>query len=99
MRVFISLAALVAVADGHGAMVLPRSRNSVDVSLTFRITARRPNHAHYSFGPVPSQQYLVRHNEGGKCSNLTGDACNNGQAAMWYSQGEPDFPGSASPLP
>ena len=32
-------------------------------------------------------QYLVNHNEGGKCSNLTGDACKNGQAAMWYSQG------------
>lgn len=47
-------------ADGHGAMVSPRSRNSVD--------------------------YLVNVNTA-RCSNITGNNCDNGQASFWYSQG------------
>lgn len=45
---------------GPGAMVQPRTRNSVEWQVG-----------------VNTQ----------RCSNLTGDACNNGQAAFWYSQG------------
>jgi len=56
----LSLASCVALALGHGAMVTPRSRNSVD--------------------------YLAGVNTQ-RCSNITGDACNNGQASFWYSQG------------
>ena len=52
--------ALFGGAHGHGALVSPRSRNSVD--------------------------YLVDVNTQ-RCSNITGDACNNGQASFWYSQG------------
>ena len=55
-----ALASLVDLAADHGAMLLPRSRNSVD----------------YTVG-VNTQ----------RCSNTTGAACNNGQAAFWYSQG------------
>ena len=47
---------MLETAHGHGAMVSPRSRNSVD--------------------------YLVDVNTQ-KCSNITGDACNNGQASFW----------------
>ncbi len=60
---FMMLASLGFVAitvNGHGALVSPRSRNSVD--------------------------YMVNVNVG-KCANITGDECNNGQAAFWYSQG------------
>ena len=45
---------------GHGSLVSPRSRNSVD--------------------------FLVDVNTQ-PCANVTGDACNNGQASFWYSQG------------
>lgn len=55
--VFVSL---FAGALGHGAMVTPRSRNSID--------------------------WLVNVNTQ-RCSNITGDNCNNGQASFWYSQG------------
>lgn len=48
------------VVNGHGAIVSPRSRNSID--------------------------YLVGVNAQ-KCSNITGEACHNGQAAFYYSQG------------
>ena len=60
MRSAVCLSALVALVSGHGAMLQPRSRNSVD--------------------------WLVGKNLQ-PCSNLTGDKCNNGQAAYWYSQG------------
>merc|ERR1719428_2786650 len=33
-----------------------------------------------------SIDYLVGVNTA-RCSNITGDACNNGQASFWYSQG------------
>ena len=52
---------------GHGAMVHPRSRNSVDDAGSKPFVGRR-----HTFGP---------------CVNITGGACNNGQAAFWYSQG------------
>merc|ERR1711939_116260 len=60
MKLFILAACVIALVAGHGALVSPRSRNSVD--------------------------YLVGVNNG-RCANLTGEACNNGQAAFWYSQG------------
>jgi len=38
--------------------------------------------------PRNSIDYLANVNDkGNKCSNITGDACKNGQAAFWYSQG------------
>jgi hypothetical protein len=55
-----ALSACVASVAGHGAMVTPRSRNSVE--------------------------WLVNVNTQ-RCSNITGDTCNNGQASFWYSQG------------
>ena len=60
---------LLHVADAHGAMVTPRSRNSID----------------WEEGPL--------HNGGlggttwAWCQNMTGEKCNNGQTAYWYSQG------------
>jgi len=61
---------LISVADGHGAMVEPRSRNSVD------------------WAEVPDDPSKGIHNTGERiCQNLTGAACNNGQAQYWYSQG------------
>lgn len=53
-------ACVVVGINGHGALVSPRSRNSID--------------------------YLVGVNTQ-RCSNITGDKCNNGQASFWYSQG------------
>lgn len=54
------VAALAATVAGHGAMVTPRSRNSID--------------------------WMVGVNTQ-RCSNITGDKCENGQASFWYSQG------------
>eukprot|EP00036_Acanthoecidae_sp_10tr_P009679 CAMPEP_0182924574 /NCGR_PEP_ID=MMETSP0105_2-20130417/6679_1 /TAXON_ID=81532 ORGANISM="Acanthoeca-like sp., Strain 10tr" /NCGR_SAMPLE_ID=MMETSP0105_2 /ASSEMBLY_ACC=CAM_ASM_000205 /LENGTH=383 /DNA_ID=CAMNT_0025062369 /DNA_START=31 /DNA_END=1182 /DNA_ORIENTATION=+ len=54
------VAAAVVSVWGHGAMVTPRSRNSVDFNVG-----------------VNTQ----------RCSNVTGDTCQNGQASFWYSQG------------
>eukprot|EP00051_Salpingoeca_urceolata_P026302 m.476804 g.476804 ORF g.476804 m.476804 type:complete len:369 (+) comp20661_c0_seq1:1385-2491(+) len=54
------VALAVVSVHGHGAIVSPRSRNSID--------------------------YLANVNTQ-KCANITGAACNNGQAAFWYSQG------------
>ena len=47
---------MVARVSAHGALVSPRSRNSID--------------------------YLVGVNTA-RCSNLTGDKCENGQASFW----------------
>jgi hypothetical protein len=58
MRATLAASALAVVA-GHGTIVSPRSRNSVD--------------------------YLVGVNAQ-RCSNITGDDCQNGQASFWYSQ-------------
>ena len=61
MKLFLVSAAVgVATVSGHGAMVTPRARQSID--------------------------YLVGVNTM-SCANLTGDTCNNGQAAFYYSQG------------
>jgi len=57
---FALLAAGIAAVSGHGAMVSPLSRNSID-----------------AYVGVNTQ----------RCSNITGDKCNNGQASFWYSQG------------
>jgi len=53
--------------SGHGALVSPRSRNSIDYLVGVNV----PSH-------WPSDR---------ACTNITGDQCNNGQAAFWYSQG------------
>eukprot|EP01051_Picozoa_sp_SAG22_P019639 SAG22_NODE_3690_length_1575_cov_2.197832_2_plen_202_part_00 len=55
-------------AAGHGALVHPRSRNSIDAFV------------------VPAAD---QHGYGfkGACANISGGACQNGQAAFWYSQG------------
>lgn len=55
-----SAASSIVLAYGHGALVFPRPRNSID--------------------------YLKNVNEE-QCSNITGHACHDGQAAFWYSQG------------
>ena len=59
-RRLIASLCLLAQVKAHGALVSPRSRNSID--------------------------YLVGVNTQ-RCANITGDACLNGQAAFWYSQG------------
>lgn len=55
-------AAALAVAVGHGALVWPRSRNSVD-AFAKNVTDR--------------STWSV-------CANITGQTCDNGQAAFWY---------------
>jgi len=61
-KVLLLAGCLVAFVCGHGMMVNPRPRNSID----FLANVNDPsNH----------------------CSNITGEACKNGQAAFWYSQG------------
>lgn len=61
------LVCAVARVAGHGAVVHPRSRNSVD-----------------AFAIIPAGANKVTW---APCNNLTGGACDNGQAAYWYSQG------------
>ena len=51
--------------EGHGAMVHPRSRNSID-----------------AFASIPPGGHTFA-----PCTNITGEACNNGQSAYFYSQG------------
>jgi hypothetical protein len=61
LTLFVALC-VVTLASGHGMMVNPRPRNSID--------------------------HVVNVNDkGNACSNVTGDKCTNGQAALWYSQG------------
>ena len=52
---------------GHGAIISPRSRNSVDYLVGVNAPADWPSNR--------------------DCTNITGGACNNGQADFWYSQG------------
>jgi lytic starch monooxygenase len=52
---------------GHGTVVSPRSRNSVDYLVGVNTPKDWPSNA--------------------GCANITGDACHNGQATFWYSQG------------
>jgi hypothetical protein len=56
-----------ALVSGHGAMVSPRSRNSID----YLVGVNTPKDWPYDAG----------------CVNITGDKCENGQAAFYYSQG------------
>jgi len=55
------------IAHGHGTVVSPRSRNSVDYLVGVNTPKDWPSNA--------------------DCTNITGDACHNGQATFWYSQG------------
>eukprot|EP00039_Didymoeca_costata_P006387 m.89761 g.89761 ORF g.89761 m.89761 type:complete len:384 (+) comp13238_c0_seq2:20-1171(+) len=59
------LLSFVASVVGHGAMVSPRSRNSID----------------WQEGSVGANETWAW------CQNSTGETCNNGQTAYWYSQG------------
>lgn len=68
MRTVLAFSFISAVT-GHGMMVTPRPRNSVD------------------WLEVPNAPHKGIHNTFTICQNLTGAACNNGQAAYWYSQG------------
>jgi len=58
---------LVVQIAGHGAMVSPRSRNSVDYLVGVNTPKDWPSNS--------------------ECTNITGDACFNGQADFFYSQG------------
>lgn len=63
---------LVALANGHGAIVTPRGRNSVDY-----LPDATPQ------GPINSPKDWP---DNWECTNITGDGCHNGQADFWYSQ-------------
>jgi len=65
---FAAAASLVPLlARGHGTVLSPRSRNSVDYLVGVNTPKDWPWNA--------------------DCANITGDACHNGQATFWYSQG------------
>lgn len=64
---FLSVSIFAVDVAGHGAVISPRSRNSVDYLVGVNVPAHWPSDR--------------------ECTNITGDACNNGQAAFWYSQG------------
>jgi hypothetical protein len=63
--------ALLPTASGHGAMVHPRSRNSVDA---YDALAKKT--------PLP-----ITFAASNQCVNASGGTCENGQSAFWYSQG------------
>lgn len=65
---------LVAGAAGHGSMIMPPSRNSVDAS---------PGMA-WADGKHPETGLIEPYTC--KCSNGT-DVCNNGQSCFWFTQG------------
>jgi len=61
------VASLANIVAGHGAIISPRSRNSVDYLVGVNTPTDWPSNR--------------------DCTNITGDACFNGQADFWYSQG------------
>jgi len=61
------LSLLAARVAAHGAIITPRSRNSVDYLVGVNVPKDWPGDR--------------------DCTNITGGACNNGQAPFWYSQG------------
>lgn len=63
------LVLLPVLVAGHGAMVTPRSRNSID----------------WEEGPLHGP--MLGGTTWAWCQNITGNKCNNGQTAYWYSQG------------
>jgi len=67
--------AIVATAFGHGAIVYPRSRNSIDYLAGVNCDAGSD-----ACGPTA---------KGTGCVNMThpGEPCKNGQSSFWYSQG------------
>ena len=68
-----TLSALVGVAAGHGSMIMPPSRNSVDADL--------PAWAH---GKFPETGLIEPYTC--SCSNGTSE-CSSGQSCFWFSQG------------
>ena len=66
MKILVSVLC-VTVVVGHGTVVSPRSRNSIDYLVGVNTPKDWPSNA--------------------DCANITGDACHNGQATFWYSQG------------
>jgi len=70
----LSLLTLVAGAAAHGSMLMPPSRNSVDASPGMPWAGGQ----HPATGTI--EPYTCN------CNNGT-DACNNGQACFWFTQG------------
>ena len=66
VKIIISVLCLT-LAHGHGTVVSPRSRNSIDYLVGVNSPKDWPSNA--------------------DCANITGEACHNGQATFWYSQG------------
>ena len=85
LRPAILLASVAAVAS-HGSLVHPRSR--CDRSYVARLMCPRIL-GELGLNPAwcarNSIDYLVNVNTE-HCANVTGDKCNNGQAAFYYSQ-------------
>jgi len=67
MRSPVAFSLFAAEVSGHGSVVSPRSRNSIDYLVGVNVPAHWPSDR--------------------GCVNITGDECNNGQSAFWYSQG------------
>ena len=74
MKTTLVVLSLVAGAAGHGSMIMPPSRNSVDASPGMPWAGGK----HPATGLI--EPYTCR------CSNGT-DICNNGQSCFWFTQG------------
>lgn len=73
MTLAASFAALMSLADAHGSLIMPPSRNSIDAEL--------PAWAH---GGHPMTGLIEPYNCG--CTNGTSE-CDSGQSCFWFSQG------------
>ena len=95
-----ALSALVVGAAGHGAIVSPRSRNSVDYLVgvntpVVRVSPTPHMPVHPPLGlplPLPPTRRspLQDWSSNKDCTNITGKTpgdCHNGQAGFYYSQG------------
>jgi hypothetical protein len=93
--------ATIGLVAAHGSMVHPRPRNSIDYLVNVSVPARvatRLRRASSALGrtrlttPFPCSCVGVGCRVSGLqvntqwCANLTGDKCENGQAAFYYSQ-------------
>jgi len=67
------LCALSSTVNGHGSMIMPPARNSIDAELPA-----------WSDGKHPMTGTIEPYNC--RCTNGT-DLCNNGQSCFWFSQG------------
>ena len=73
-RYALASALLVASVAGHGSMVMPLARNSIDAES-----------AAWSHGKHPSTGTIEPYDC--HCTNGT-DICDNGQSCFWFSNGE-----------